>query len=150
MIHEIMHVGITVSDLDRSIRFYRDVMGLNFVGELVMEGEETDILFGRPGARARVAYLNGSDSVEAPPVELICFTSQEVETERASLFRTSISEICFRVDNLEETYRRLSAAGVECLSRVCDFDFTSSGFGKSRALYFRDPDGVVLELMESR
>ena len=45
MVGRIYHVGLTVSDLDRSIAFYRDILGLEFQGEIFMEGEETDKMF---------------------------------------------------------------------------------------------------------
>ena len=45
MIGRIYHVGLTVSDLDRSIAFYRDILGLEFQGEIFMEGNETDKMF---------------------------------------------------------------------------------------------------------
>lgn len=148
MLKEIAHVGITVSDIDKSIAFYRDVLGLHFVGEIVMEGPETDILFNRKNARCRVAYLNGGDDALCPPVELIQFTDVTVTRASADLFKTSISEICFRVDNIDDAYMRLRINGVECLSAPQLFDFTSGGFGKSKAIYFKDPDGNILELME--
>ena len=47
MVGRIYHVGLTISDLDRSIAFYRDILGLEFQGELLMAGEETDKLFHR-------------------------------------------------------------------------------------------------------
>lgn len=47
MVGRIYHVGLTVSDLERSIAFYRDVLGLEFQGEIFMEGEETDKMFRR-------------------------------------------------------------------------------------------------------
>ncbi len=148
MIHEVMHIGVTVSDMDRSIDFYKNVLGLNFAGELLMEGKETDLLFGRKGCKARVAYLNGSDHMMAPPVELIQFMGDEAEKMPSDLHRTSISEICFKVDNIDQVYRHLCGCGVECLSEPQYFDFTKDGFGKSKAIYFKDPDGVILELMQ--
>ena len=45
MVGKIYHVGLTVSNIERSIAFYRDILGLEFQGELLMEGEETDIMF---------------------------------------------------------------------------------------------------------
>ena len=42
IVGRIYHVGLTVSDLDRSIAFYRDILGLEFQSEILMEGEETD------------------------------------------------------------------------------------------------------------
>ena len=68
MIGRIYHVGLTVSDLDRSIAFYRDILGLEFQGEIFMEGEETDKMFRKSNCKARVAYLNGSKAIETPPV----------------------------------------------------------------------------------
>ena len=71
MVGRIYHVGLTVSDLNRSIAFYRDVLGLKFQGEVFMEGEETDKMFRKENCKARVAYLNGSKVLEAPPIELL-------------------------------------------------------------------------------
>ena len=85
MIGRIYHVGLTVSDLDRSIAFYRDILGLEFQGEIFMEGKETDKMFRRANCKARVAYLNGSKAVEAPPVELIQFVDNEVNQMQSDL-----------------------------------------------------------------
>lgn len=53
MVGRIYHVGLTVSDLDRSIAFYRDILGLEFRGEILMEGEETDKMFREENCKAR-------------------------------------------------------------------------------------------------
>ena len=148
MTGRIYHVGLTVTDLDRSVRFYRDVLGLRFLGELLMEGPETEALFRKKGCRARVAYLEGSGDAGRPPVELIQFLGGETAKRPADLFTTSVSELCFETDDIETLYRRLREQGTECLSEPQDFDFTASGFGKSRAFYFRDPDGIILEAMQ--
>ena len=148
MIHEIMHIGITVSDIGRSIAFYRDVLGLAFQGELLMEGEATDRLFARTDSKVKVAYLNGSREIVAPPIELLEFVNKPAEKAPSSLFQTSISEICFRVPDIDALYRHLVENNVVCLSEPQFFDFTSTGQGKSKALYFKDPDGIVLEAME--
>ena len=147
MVGRIVHVGVTVSDIDRSIAFYRDVLGLTFEGEITMQGEETDILFGGEGVVARVAYLNGGDSIDCPPVELICFKSGVI-SYKADLMKTSISEICFVTQDIMADYERMKAQGAEFLSTPQHFDFTASGFGKSIAVYFRDPDGIIQELMQ--
>ena len=95
MIGQIYHVGLTVSDLDRSVAFYRDVLGLQYQGELLMEGKETEAMFRRENCKARVAYLNGSDQLHMPPVELIQFVGDEIHRKPMDLFATSISELCF-------------------------------------------------------
>ena len=148
MIGRIYHVGLTVSDLDRSVSFYRDILGLAYIGEIWMDGKETDALFRRKNCKARVAYLNGSDGENMPPVELIQFVGQDIQRRSADLFTTSVSELCFYTDDIDEAYERLREHHAECLSGPRDFDFTKVGFGKSRAFYFRDPDGIILEMMQ--
>lgn len=148
MLNEIIHVGVTISDMDRSIAFYRDILGLTFQGELLMQGKETDLLFQRDNCKVRVAYLNGNEHIMSAPVELLQFVDDDAKKDLCDLHKTSISEICFKVSDIEAEYEHLIANGVECLSSPQEFDFTSSGFGKSKALYLKDPDGIILELMQ--
>ena len=148
MVERIYHVGLTVSDLDRSISFYRDILGLEFQREIFMAGEETDRLFRMKNTKARVAYLNGSKAVEAPPIELIQFVDNKVKKVKGNLFTTSISEVCFYTDDIERVYNSLIENHVECLSEPQYFDFRANELGESKAFYFRDPDGIVLEMMQ--
>ena len=148
MVGRIYHVGLTVSDLDKSIHFYRDVLGLEFQGEVLMVGEETDKLFNKKNCRARIAYLNGSKNIAAPPIELIQFVDNEISKGKPDLFTTSISEVCFYTDDIDSIYEHLVKNNVECLSEPQYFDFTSNGFGRSKAFYFKDPDGIILEMMQ--
>lgn len=147
MFTSIAHIGLTVSDLDRSVAFYRDVLGLTPQGEMQMNGPESTLLFGREGCTARVAYLRAADP-QAPLVELIQFTDQSAGQGRPDLFTTSISELCFTVDDMDGEYQRLRAFGVEFLSEPQTFDSRRYGLGQSRAVYFRDPDGNILELIQ--
>ena len=148
MIGRIYHVGLTVSDLDRSVAFYRDVLGLTYQGEMVMTGPATDALFQKKNCKVRLAYLNGSEHVETPPVELIQFVGEPSAKGAPDLFAPSISELCFYTDAIDAVYERLLEKGVDCLSPPVAFDFTDQGFGKSKAFYFKDPDGIILEMMQ--
>lgn len=148
MIKQVLHIGITIKDMDRSIKFYRDILGLSFKGEMIMDNKETDILFARNNCKVKVAYLNGSEELFAPPIELLQFISDDAENVDADLHTTSISEVCFHVDDIEKTYLDLKEKGVEFISAPQYFDFTDQGFGKSKAVYFKDPDGIILELLE--
>lgn len=147
MLTSVAHIGLTVSNLERAVRFYQDVLNLTYVGEMSMGGEETAQLFQRPGCTVRVAYLRTA-SPTAPLVELIQFTDRAAEKGEPSLFRTSISELCFQVEDIDREYERLQALGVTFLSQPQTFDSTAYGFGKSRAVYFYDKDRNILELIE--
>jgi len=148
MLKNIAHVGLTVSNLEKSIEFYENTIGLTYQGQLLMEGEETEKLFGMASCKARVAYLNGSTELMAPPVELIQFVGIDIQSKGNQLNQVSISELCFYVSDIDSIYEKLSDKGIEFLSKPQYFDYTSQGFGKSKAVYFKDPDGIILELME--
>jgi len=148
MLKEVIHIGLTVSNIDTSIDFYGNLLGLSYEGMIIMEGVETDILFRRKNCKARIAYLNGSDLVASPPIELIQFFPNDCEKSVSDLNKTSISEVCFRVDDIDAVYKDLLEKGIEFLSTPQFFDFSSQGFGKSKAVYFKDPDGIILELMQ--
>ena len=139
MVGRIYHVGLTVSDLDRSIAFYRDILGLEFQGEIFMEGKETDKMFRRANCKARVAYLNGSKAIEAPPVELIQFVDSEIHKEQSDLFTTSISEVCFYTDDIDSVYKTLIENHVECLSEPQYFDFQGRWIWGKQSVLFQRP-----------
>lgn len=147
MFQSVAHIGLTVSDLDRSVAFYQNVLDCAYVGEMSMGGPETAALFQRPGCSARVAYLRTKDE-NAPLVELIQFTDHPAEIGDPNLFQTSISELCFLTEDIDAEYDRLKQLGVDFLSAPQTFDSTAYGFGKSRAVYLRDPDRNILELIQ--
>ena len=147
MLKYIAHIGLTVSNLERSIQFYQNVLGLDYQGQMQMSGNSSDALFQKENCKARVAYLKSKDTDVL--IELIAFESHEVELDQTNLFRTSISEICFGCDDIDTEYKRLKGMGVQFLSSPQTFDSTSYGFGKSRAVYFYDPDGNILEMIQS-
>ncbi len=149
MLREIAHIGITISNLEKSISFYRDILQLEYLGSMVMQGKETDLLFATKNCIVKVAYLNGSKELFSPPIELLEFISPIASTNTPALTKQSISEICFRVEDIEKSYQKLRKKGVEFLSKPQCFDFSKNGFGKSKAVYFKDPDGIILELIQS-
>lgn len=147
MIGEVLHIGLIVSDMHQSKAFYGDILGLDFVGEMVMQGEATDRLFGMENTVAEVAYFKGTEEIHSPSIELISF-EHGAKKVASSLNHTSIAEVCFAVQDIEATYQRLKKEGIEFISEPQFFDFTTSGFDKSWAVYFKDPDGIILELIQ--
>lgn len=92
--------------------------------------------------------MNGSKNVEVPLVELIQFADHAANKTQSDLFTTSVSELCFYTDDIDAVYKNLIEENIECLSESQYFDFSSQGFGKSKAFYFKDPDGIILEILQ--
>jgi catechol 2,3-dioxygenase-like lactoylglutathione lyase family enzyme len=139
------HVGITVEDLDASIRFYHDVLGLQFSNEPSpwFEGEELGVAVGVPGAALRQVSLR----LGYTTLELLEYTGPPSETE-APLRPNSIgaSHVAFLVDDIEAKKAELEAKGIAFYSDVNVVD--EGVLAGWRWVYFEDPDGYPLELVQ--
>lgn len=149
MLGQIAHVGLTVRDMDATIAFYQDILGLTLTGDMIMEGEAVALLTQIPGAKLRVVYFQSSQTLHTVPIELIQFLSGSSDnTSDNQLNCIGLSEVCFWTDNIELAYDTLRNRGVTFLSEPQYFDLSDQGYGKSKAVYFYDNNGIVLELMQ--
>lgn len=149
MLGKIAHVGITVSNMDNAINFYGEILGLKLTGSMIMEGANVEILTGIKNAKLKVVYFNSSDDLQAPPIELLQFIDCDTCSKPYDrLSNVGISEVCFLVEDIDKTYKQLKEKGVKFLSSPQFFDLTSQNFGMSKAVYFKDTDGTVLELIQ--
>ena len=139
------HVGITVKDLDASIGFYHDVLGLEFVNEPSpwFEGEELSRGVGVPGAALRQVSLLVGDTT----LELLEYKSPPSETTRPlSSNSRGASHVAFLVDDIESAKTELETKGIEFYGPVNVVD--EGVLAGWRWVYFEDPDGYPLELVE--
>jgi len=139
------HVGITVKDLDASIRFYHDVLGLPFSNEPSpwFEDEGLGDAVGVPGAALRQVSLLLWDMT----LELLEYKRPPSDTE-APLASNNLgaSHVAFLVDDIEAKKAELEASGIEFYSDVNTVD--EGVLAGWRWVYFEDPDGYPLELVE--
>jgi catechol 2,3-dioxygenase-like lactoylglutathione lyase family enzyme len=141
----IFHTGITVSDLDRSLPFYRDVLGLEVWIEPteVFGGEELSRGVGVEGASLRLAVLK----VGASNLELLEYASPPAPNDEAMPPHGLASmHVAFQVDDVLAKMSELESRGVEFLSPPNIVD--EGPLAGWRWVYFKDPDGVTLELVE--
>ncbi len=139
------HVGITVKDLDASIRFYHDALGLPFSNEPSpwFEGEGLGVAVGVPGAALRQVSLLLGDTM----LELLEYRSPPSDT--AAPLRSNnqgASHVAFVVDDIEAKKVELEAKGITFHSEVNTVD--EGVLAGWRWVYFDDPDGYPLELVE--
>lgn len=139
------HVGITVKDLDASIRFYHDVLGLQFSNEPSpwFDGPELGPAVGVPGAGLRQVSLILGDST----FELLEYKSPPSDTAKPLLSNNiGASHVAFLVDDIEAKKAELESKGIQFYSDVNTVD--EGVLAGWRWVYFEDPDGYPLELVE--
>ena len=145
-IEGVSHFGISVADLDRSIAFYRDLLGLEQIAHWVRDQEYTQELVGYPGVELHVAVFRfpGSETF----LEVLEYRNVEkhaVDTRNAN---PGTAHFCLYVPDMDALHARLLAAGVEFVSAVKS---PTVGPNKgAKAIYMIDPDGIRIELLETR
>jgi catechol 2,3-dioxygenase-like lactoylglutathione lyase family enzyme len=139
-IQRLTHVGICVSDLERSLRFYRDLLGFTWEHELTIEGDPVDTLLRLRGTKLHAVYL-ARDGVR---IELLRYASPPAPPRRErALNELGLTHLSFRVADLRATVDGLRAAGERVLDEtVLDFPEFQSG-----ACFVVDPDGQLIELV---
>lgn len=132
------HVTIRVSDLERSIPFYRDVLGLEQVFDVQLAGGGLDeILASSESAGRMVGFLVPGNGVM---VELICFSHMEMKRDDARN-RLGYGNLSLGVDDLDAAYETIRANGVEPDSKPVEV-------GGVRMFFVADPDGTRIEIID--
>jgi len=139
------HTGYTVSDLERSLVFYRDLLGCEVVATQEKQGGYLAAIVGYPDAHVRMAHLRAPSSDHV--IELFQYLSPRSDRHPLEPRNVGTAHLCFIVEDLQETYDRLRAAGVDSfVSPPIEVDTGINTGG--RALYLRDPDGIPVELFQ--
>ena len=136
------HIGIGVTDLERSLRFYRDLLGFTWEHQLDVEGEPTDTLLRLRGTKLHAEYLS-RDGVR---IELLHFASPKPPPKRErAMHEPGLTHLSFRVTDLDAVVEALRKAG----ERVLDETIIRFPEWQSAACFILDPDGQLIELVQS-
>ena len=139
------HTGIQVQSLQRSVAFYRDLLGLELVFEWNPVAEYHGELVGYPDVDLHIAVLRipRSDLF----LELLEYRGVEREPVDTRTANPGTAHIAFGVDDVDALYEELTAAGVASVSRPVTPTIGPNRGG--RAVYMIDPDGFRVELIQS-
>lgn len=141
MILATRHTGIVVSDMAKSLHFWRDIMGLKVVVDFWEEGKFIDTVQHLTGVKVHMIKLTAPDGTL---IELLKDENHpgEPPAER-QLCDRGISHVAFTVADVEASFRALREASCELLS-----DPITSRDGKARLFFARDPEGNLLEIVQ--
>jgi len=143
---EVGPVALTVSDMDRSIAFYRDVLTFEKRSDAEFTGEAAEHLTGVFGARVRIVRLQlGDESIELS--EFLAPQGRPMPADARSNDRW-FQHVAIVVSDMKTAYTRLREHRVRHASsgpqRLPDWNPNAGGI---EAFYFRDPDGHPLEVI---
>ena len=134
-----------MSDMERALRFYRDVLGLSEQRNMVLEGDLVSQLTGFENARVHVVYL-GNDMRHA--VELVQFLEPPVvEGAAPARNRVGTAHLGIIVDDVDAFYEDLSERGMEFVNPPALRPDAVYPWAR-KVCYLYDPDGNLLELIE--
>lgn len=142
------HIGLVASDLDVSVRFYSALFDREPLERVVWRGVAAEYvadLLASPGLTLRAAFLQVPHSNTV--MEIIEYSNIDV-SRREIPPPTSVGAVHFGfyVDSISEAAERVAAAGSEFLADPVDIPY--GPYSGGRTAYFRDPDGVNLQVME--
>lgn len=142
----IVHAGITVSNLEESIKFYRDILGLKLVKTEPPKATRGQRL-GVPGAEIQIAVFEFNDCNDS--LELIEYLKPESEFKKG-LPVNAIGQVhvAFRVKNVLSVIERLNSNGVEFIGGNIPETIEDGPLQGWKWIYFKDPDGTNLELIQ--
>ena len=144
-IGRVHHTGYTVSDLDRSVVFYRDILGCEVLATQEKEGGYLAAIVGYPDAYVRMAHLRAPGGEHV--IELFQYLAPTGGRADVEPRNVGASHLCFLVTDLRTVYAELVEQGVTSFVSPpveVDTGINRGGLG----LYLRDPDGITVELFQ--
>jgi len=142
----LVHIGITVTDMDKTIKFYQEHFGF----ELTRQGTfPPEFIAAAPtlyrlkeGSYSDFAFLSAPNGVV---LELFRF-NELLPTEEPVWNKAGYHHVCIKVDNVPETYEKMAKAGVE-------FFFEPRQMGPNPGVHWtflKDPDGNMIEINDMK
>jgi glyoxylase I family protein len=137
------HTGFTVSDLERSLAFWQDVLGFELSHRAHQKGQLAEQITGVPGAEILIAVLNAPGH----KIELLEYRAPpEREKIEARPCDVGSVHVALTVDDLDALLATIAASGWSAAGTPQTLSVGPNA-GK-RVIYVRDPDGTTIEFMQ--
>jgi catechol 2,3-dioxygenase-like lactoylglutathione lyase family enzyme len=140
------HLNVNCADLERSLAFYRDLVGLEAYVRTAPEEPQPGAAFGLDRVQWDAWILRGATGDRAVVLDLLQWLVPSPTGRPATDARTTgFNRLCFTTPDLDGTYRRMVDAGVDVWSPPSDLQI--EGGRPARLFVCSDPDGTQVELI---
>lgn len=138
------HGGITVKDMDKSLDFYREGLGLTMKFDRILDASYLNVVLNLTHSAIRVVFL---DIPGGGYVELLEYQGIERLNASSRPCDFGAGHLCLYVDAVDEIAERMFAKGYRARSEGC-VDITAGPNAGARSIYLVDPDGYNIELFQ--
>lgn len=146
MIKSVEHFSFTVSNLNDSLHFFCDLLGLRATPVMEVNNEDVQKIIGIPGAQLRISLVQTPDKHN---IELIEYVKPRGTKLDLKTYNTGVSHLAFLVDDVQAMYNDLSKKGVE-FRNPPTWTIGNDGKGRWGVCYLKGPDDITLELIEKQ
>ncbi len=141
MVKAVRHTGIVVSNLEKALHFYRDLLGLKIVKDADESGDYIDNMLSLKNVRVRTIKMTAEDG---NLIELLYFQSHSCEAKKdRQFYEIGVSHVAFTVEDIEAIYHKLKEEGI-FFNAVPQY----SPDGYAKVTFCKDPDDNSVELVE--
>ena len=141
MLTDVRHIGIVVKNIENSLKFYRDIFGLQIQRSINESGKYIDNMLGFENVKVKTVKLFAPNGPTL--IELLEFDAPKGRDLSNQINDLGASHVAFTVSNIDEMYKKLKQSGIKFNAPP---QLTPDGYAKVTFCF--DPDGTPVELVQ--
>lgn len=141
MIAGVRHFGIVVSNMERSLKFYRDLLGLKIERSMNESGSFLDNMLNLKNVKVKTVKMSAPNGITL--IELLEFSFPKGNMNKRHVHDLGSSHVAFTVSDLDAVYKFLQSSGVKF---NCPPQLSPDGYAK--VTFCLDPDDTPIELVQ--
>ena len=141
MLTDVRHIGIVVKNIENSLKFYRDIFGLQIQRSMNESGKYIDNMLGFENVKVKTVKMFAPNGPTL--IELLEFDVPKGRDLSNQINDLGASHVAFTVSNIDEVYDKLKQSGIKFNASP---QLSPDGYAK--VTFCLDPDNTPVELVE--
>ena len=137
---KLRHVGIVVTNMEKSLGLYRDCFGFDVIWDEIEEGSFIDNLLDMENVKVRTVKMKDESG---GVIELLQYYSHLGQNDKSLISKIGCSHLALTVKDLDLLYENLTQQGIKF-----NYPVQTSSDGNVKVAFCSDPDGTWIELVE--
>ncbi len=140
----VSHIAICVRDLDKSLAFYRDILGMQVTLDQVQDTTTGGLphIYKHPRQTRRTVHVRYGEGRTTPSLVLTSHPGDQADGEPIKLDQVGISHLSFSVRDVKALAEELVSKGVQLAGPM---DAFTNASGEVSSIFVYDPDGILVQ-----